>query len=181
MFKKIFIVFSMSAFLSTLSFATDLLADLTNGKLSDNSPGVKVLSLEEKKQVKGGLNIGPYYHLAQLNNYGERISYTQYWIISPDAYEKSIGAIKVLNSDKYSPSDYLAFQWFTVVDPQNEVVTIRGHYDFKSKQIYTSFVILNKKTLSHRYVNHPLATKIFNAAKDFVSNQVYNGRYNQIR
>ena len=180
MFKKIFIVFSVSAFLSTLSFATDLLAFYTNGKLTEKSPGVKVLSLEEKKQVKGGLNIGPeYYHLAQFNNYGERISYTQYWIVTPEEEEKRRGALKVDN--RYSTSDYLAFQWFTVVDPQNEVVTIRGHYDFKSKQIYTSFVILNKKTLSHRYVNHPLATTIFNAAKDFVSNQVYNGRYNQIR
>ena len=54
MFKKIFIVFSVSAFLSTLSFATDLLAFYTNGKLTEKSPGVKVLSLEEKKQVKGG-------------------------------------------------------------------------------------------------------------------------------
>ena len=35
-------------------FGADLLASLTNGKLSDNSPGVKVLSLEEAKQVKGG-------------------------------------------------------------------------------------------------------------------------------
>ena len=179
MFKKIFIVFSVSAFLSTLSFATDLLAFYTNGKLTEKSPGVKVLSLEEKKQVKGGIMVDPYYHLAQLNNYGERISYTQYWIVTPEEEEKRRGALKVDN--RYSTSDYLAFQWFTVVDPQNEVVTIRGHYDFKSKQIYTSFVILNKKTLSHRYVNHPLATKIFNAAKDFVSNQVYNGRYNQIR
>ena len=181
MIKKIFVALSLSTFLTSLSFATDLLAELTNGKLSDNSPGVKVLSLEEKKSVKGGLNIGPYYHLAQNNNYGQRISYTQYWLISPDAYEKSIGAIKVLDNDRYSPSDYIAFKWFTIVDPQNEVVTIRGHYDFKSNQIYTSFVILNIKTLSHRYVNHPLATKIFNATKEYVANQVYNGRYNQIR
>ena len=35
-------------------FGADLLSKLTNGKISDNSPGVKVLSLEEAKQVKGG-------------------------------------------------------------------------------------------------------------------------------
>ena len=35
-------------------FGADLLASLTNGKISDNSPGVKVLSLDEAKQVKGG-------------------------------------------------------------------------------------------------------------------------------
>ena len=34
-------------------FGADLLASLTNGKVSDNSPGVKVLSLDEAKQVKG--------------------------------------------------------------------------------------------------------------------------------
>lgn len=180
MFKKLFAVLSLSALFSTLSFATDLLAFYSNGKLTEKSPGVKVLSLEEKKQVKGGIMVGPrYYHLAEFNNYGERISYTQYWIVTPDAEEKRRGALKINN--RYSTSDYLAFQWFTVVDPQNELVTVRGHYDFKSKQIYTSFVILNTKTLSHRYVNHPLATQIFNDAKDFVSNQVYNGRYNQIR
>lgn len=32
----------------------DILATLTNGELSENSAGVKVLSLEEKMQVKGG-------------------------------------------------------------------------------------------------------------------------------
>ena len=54
MFKKIFIVFSVSALFSTLSFATDLLAFYSNGKLTEKSPGVKVLSLDEKKKVKGG-------------------------------------------------------------------------------------------------------------------------------
>ena len=37
-----------------LSFATDLLAFYSNGKLTEKSPGVKVLSLDEKKKVKGG-------------------------------------------------------------------------------------------------------------------------------
>ena len=44
----------ISAILTSGAFGADLLASLTNGKLSDNSPGVKVLSLEEAKQVKGG-------------------------------------------------------------------------------------------------------------------------------
>ena len=42
------------ASLASPLFAADLLASLTNGKVSDNSPGVKVLSLDEAKQVKGG-------------------------------------------------------------------------------------------------------------------------------
>ena len=44
----------ISAILTSGAFAADLLASITNGKISDNSPGVKVLSLEEAKQVKGG-------------------------------------------------------------------------------------------------------------------------------
>ena len=44
----------ISAILSVNADAADLLASVTNGKISDNSPGVKVLSLEEAKQVKGG-------------------------------------------------------------------------------------------------------------------------------
>ena len=44
----------ISAILTSGAFGADLLASVTNGKLSDNSPGVKVLSLEEAKQVKGG-------------------------------------------------------------------------------------------------------------------------------
>ena len=44
----------ISAILTSGAFSADLLASLTNGKISDNSPGAKVLSPEEAKQVKGG-------------------------------------------------------------------------------------------------------------------------------
>ena len=54
MFKKLFFGAVISAILSVNAFGVDLLASVTNGKISDNSPGVKVLSLEEAKQVKGG-------------------------------------------------------------------------------------------------------------------------------
>ena len=47
----------ISAILTSGAFAVDLLASVTNGKLSDNSPGVRVLSLEEAKQVKGGCSV----------------------------------------------------------------------------------------------------------------------------
>ena len=52
--NKILFSAVISAILASGAFAADLLASVTNGKLSDNSPGVKVLSLEEAKQVKGG-------------------------------------------------------------------------------------------------------------------------------
>ena len=54
MFKKLFFGAVISAILSVNAFGVDLLASVTNDKISDNSPGVKVLSPEEAKQVKGG-------------------------------------------------------------------------------------------------------------------------------
>ena len=47
----------ISAILTSGAFGADLLSKLTNGKISDNSPGVKVLSLDEAKQVKGGYSV----------------------------------------------------------------------------------------------------------------------------
>ena len=64
MFKKLFFGAVISAILSVNAFGVDLLASVTNGKISDNSPGVKVLSPEEAKQVKGGLL---YSYVGQLN------------------------------------------------------------------------------------------------------------------
>ena len=55
MFKKLFFSAVISAILSVNAFGVDLLASVTNGKISDSSPGVKVLSPEEAKQVEGGL------------------------------------------------------------------------------------------------------------------------------
>ena len=52
--KKLLFSSLLVASLASLLLGADLLASLTNGKISDNSPGVKVLSLEEAKQVKGG-------------------------------------------------------------------------------------------------------------------------------
>lgn len=49
--KKVLLIL---VFLSASLCAKDFLAELTDGRLSDNSPGVKVLTLEEKKQIKGG-------------------------------------------------------------------------------------------------------------------------------
>ena len=51
--RFLFSSFLVASLASSL-FGADLLAMLTNGKISDNSPGVKVLNLKEAKQVKGG-------------------------------------------------------------------------------------------------------------------------------
>ena len=58
--NKILFSAVISAILSVNADAADLLASVTNGKISDNSPGVKVLSLDEAKQVKGGYYLTKY-------------------------------------------------------------------------------------------------------------------------
>ncbi|ECO2924758.1 hypothetical protein FXM70_08705, partial [Campylobacter coli] len=52
--KKIFALLALTFLLTNSVFAEDFLAKLTKGALSDTSPGVKELSLEEMKEVKGG-------------------------------------------------------------------------------------------------------------------------------
>lgn len=54
MFKKLLSVVALSALLSSSAFAEDILAKVSNGVISDNSAGVKVLNLDEMKEVKGG-------------------------------------------------------------------------------------------------------------------------------
>ncbi|ARE80252.1 hypothetical protein [Campylobacter helveticus] len=54
MFQKLFSIVALSALLVSFSFANDLLAKLSKGAVSDNSVGVKVLSLDEMKEVRGG-------------------------------------------------------------------------------------------------------------------------------
>ena len=105
MFKKLFAILSLSALFSTLSFATDLLAFYTNGKLTEKSPGVKVLSLEEKKSVKGGYIGVPMYG-------GDWGNYDEYYIVAmPTKQEVLSGNICSLgqSSCSYNPtrlSDY---------------------------------------------------------------------------
>ncbi|EIA89133.1 hypothetical protein cco74_09234, partial [Campylobacter coli 37/05] len=47
--KKIFAFLALTSLLTSSVFAEDFLAKLTKGALSDTSPGVKELSLEEMK------------------------------------------------------------------------------------------------------------------------------------
>ena len=54
MFQKLFSIVALSALLANFAFANDILAKLSNGAVSDNSVGVKILSLDEMKEVRGG-------------------------------------------------------------------------------------------------------------------------------
>ena len=59
MLKNLLSIIVLSALLSSSAFAEDILAKVSNGAISDNSKGVKVLSLDEMKEVKGGYSVVP--------------------------------------------------------------------------------------------------------------------------
>ncbi|MCV3530603.1 hypothetical protein L8Y18_03975 [Campylobacter sp. CNRCH_2007_0968H] len=54
MLKKLASSLILGSLLVSSAFAGDFLAKVSNGALSDNSQGVKVLNVDEMKQVKGG-------------------------------------------------------------------------------------------------------------------------------
>ena len=57
MLKRLLAVIALGSLFVSFALAEDFLAKVTKGALSDNSKGVKVLSLDEMKQVKGGYYI----------------------------------------------------------------------------------------------------------------------------
>ncbi|ECZ3106845.1 hypothetical protein F7N77_09125 [Campylobacter coli] len=74
MFKKLLSVVALGALLSSSAFAEDILAKVSNGAISDNSAGLKVLSLDEMKEVKGGYRFQRDsafdYYAGSLSSYG---------------------------------------------------------------------------------------------------------------
>ena len=55
--KKLASSLILGSLLVSSAFAENFLAKITNSALSDNSQGVKVLNLDEMKQVKGGYSV----------------------------------------------------------------------------------------------------------------------------
>ncbi|MCR2067262.1 hypothetical protein [Campylobacter helveticus] len=82
MFKKLLSVVALGALLASSAFAEDILAKVSNGAISDNSAGVKVLSLDEMKEVKGGYQFirnSNYDYLAgSLSSYGYEVRDDRY-------------------------------------------------------------------------------------------------------
>ena len=72
--KKIFVLLALFL-LVNFAFAEDFLAKVSHGALSDTSPGVKKLSLEEMKGVKGGYVIQPKHN--GINEYYVIARYTK--------------------------------------------------------------------------------------------------------
>ncbi|EOT0732948.1 hypothetical protein ACXQK4_001738 [Campylobacter coli] len=93
MLKKLLSVVALGALLASSAFAEDILAKVSNGAISDNSAGVKVLSLDEMKEVKGGY----YFKRAPNFDYGTRIKSYAYFV-----YSNSYGSINSeLQVDSY--------------------------------------------------------------------------------
>ncbi len=88
MLKKLLSVVALGALLSSSAFAEDILAKVSNGAISDNSAGVKVLSLDEMKEVKGGY----YFKRAPNFDYGAGIRSYAYIVTDADNSQLQISS-----------------------------------------------------------------------------------------
>ncbi|MGI7871410.1 hypothetical protein ACNGH7_08120 [Campylobacter coli] len=88
MFKKLLSVVALGALLASSAFAEDILAKVSNGAISDNSAGVKVLSLDEMKEVKGGY----YFKRAPNFDYGTGIRSYAYIVTDADKSQLQISS-----------------------------------------------------------------------------------------
>ncbi|HHW4199334.1 TPA: hypothetical protein ACUVPI_001401, partial [Campylobacter coli] len=87
-FKKLLSVVALGTLLSSSAFAEDILAKVSNGAISDNSAGVKVLSLDEMKEVKGGY----YFKRAPNFDYGAGIRSYAYIVTDADNSQLQISS-----------------------------------------------------------------------------------------
>ena len=131
MSKKLFFGAVILAILASGAFGADLWSKLTNGKISDNSPCVKVLSLEEAKQVKGGYYISTLENINTINLGGGATIKEAYAIIGLTDTELknktlcTFGATKCTGSSTFNKSRYNDFA--KIADPnKNEIVVITG-------------------------------------------------------
>ncbi|EIJ3166684.1 hypothetical protein LIW18_000046 [Campylobacter coli] len=89
MFKKLLGVTALGALLASSAFAGDFLAKVTNGALSDNSPGVKALSLDEMKKVKGGY----YFKRDSAFDYGAGSLSSYGYVVMNDSFHQDSNAV----------------------------------------------------------------------------------------
>ena len=131
MSKILFFGAVILAILASGAFAVDLLASLTKGKISDNSPSVKMLSLDEAKQVKGGYNIATLENINTINLGGGATIKEAYAIIGLTDTELKNKALCTFGATKCSRSLTLNKNKYKdiakIADPnKNEIVVITG-------------------------------------------------------
>ena len=148
--NKFFFSAVISAILTSGAFGVDLLASVTNGKISDNSPGIKVLSLEEAKQVKGGYNIATLENINTINLAGGTTIKEAYAVINLAQVEIDNKTLCIFGATKCSRSLTLNKNRYNdfakIADPKkNEVVVITGtmttaptYYGLSKSQFFIS-------------------------------------------
>lgn len=94
--KKLAFIATSFIFSLTLANASDLLFKATNDTLSENSLGVKKLSDEEMRQVKGGLTIQAFKDTTYRDNFGQ-IIYSLFWRLNLSESEKQSNALHLDN------------------------------------------------------------------------------------
>ncbi|EDJ8733524.1 hypothetical protein GFI71_09950, partial [Campylobacter coli] len=133
--KKIFALLALTSLLTSSAFAGDFLAKLTKGALSDTSPGVKELSLEEMKQVKGGYVFGDYKIFKDRRNLTSEVyaivDFTQYELENLNKGLCGAGEDKCQN-----PSRDRLFAWLQV--SANSPADYRPVYKVKRQIKYSN-------------------------------------------
>ncbi len=133
--KLFFLLFGL--FLSlNLSYASDLISKASNGVLNENSLGVKKLSDEEMRQVKGG-----YFRLPYLDT-----STRDYWLITDDFYAK-------WNNDYIMPTDGV-LKVAKEMGFSGQYVIIVGYKDTNRFAMYR-FAFRAYDTNNRDYVSNP--------------------------
>ncbi|EAH8238051.1 TPA: hypothetical protein R4L32_001484 [Campylobacter jejuni] len=103
MLKKLLSVAALGALLSSSAFAEDILAKVSNGAISDNSAGVKVLSLDEMKEVKGGFNFvrdSRYDNIAGIRSYAYVVTDADKSQLQISSNSKVLAQYRYVNNQK---------------------------------------------------------------------------------
>ncbi|EAL52496.1 hypothetical protein [Campylobacter upsaliensis] len=146
MFKKLLGITALGALLASSAFAEDILAKVSNGAISDNSAGVKVLSLDEMKEVKGGTYFYrdpnydfhgaiPSYAYVATENGTESGSHLTAQKIGIDSGRIVLGKIRYVNNQK----DYYLQSYEKSTGTLRDIWAWNGSYalqvlnDFKSR------------------------------------------------
>ncbi|TQR34434.1 bacteriocin [Campylobacter sp. MIT 99-7217] len=184
--KKFLSLISLLSVLINLSLADDLLAKLTKGKLSDYSNGVKVLSFDEMKEVKGGYVVNFYYG-SDWSNSPEMYAVALY---SGEEFSKGLCPIGKLSCSNHNEVKLIAFNqavnqkrgeygFFPVYIIKREIkISNRGTpyvlFSYKTGAVDKNLQLykFNSTTSSSHLNNNILIREIANKYKDYMETQL---------
>ncbi|HEF5091735.1 TPA: hypothetical protein SAN26_001810 [Campylobacter jejuni] len=103
MFKNVIKFVTLSILISSSAIAEDILAKVSNGTISDNSAGVKVLNFNEMKEVKGGFNFirnSRYDNIAGIRSYAYVVTDADNSQLQISSNSKVIAKYRYVNNQK---------------------------------------------------------------------------------